>query len=436
MWDSAPAFSGFLDRTMMSQQPRRSRRIVGKLILVTIGFFFGAIVAEIALRAVGYSYPEFYTMDPVRGYALRPGAEGWYRKEGAAYVRINSVGLRDREHSITKPANTIRIAVLGDSYPEALAVSQEETFWSVMGERLQECSAFAGNKIELLNFGVSGYGTAQELLTLREEVWKYSPDIVMLAVTTNNDIADNSRALKKTDEIPYFVYQDNHLILDDSFRTSPTFVWRQRPISSVGRWLRDHSRFVQAIVEGHHALKIRAAAWRAQKTANTNPEGIQPVVQGPATQKADQLSRADELGVDNLIYLEPGNAEWNEAWRVTEGLIALMRDEVKTRGAQFIVVTLSNGIQVVPSPLVREAFEKRLGVTDIFYPDNRIRSACTREGIPVITLAPELQKFAVSNNTFLHGFGENIGNGHWNPAGHRVAGELLAKKLCQEVLPK
>ena len=42
----------------------------------------------------------------------------------------------------------------------------------------------------------------QEFLTLREKVWKYSPDLVMLAVTTNNDITDNSRALKKTDEIP------------------------------------------------------------------------------------------------------------------------------------------------------------------------------------------------------------------------------------------
>src|SRR5205814_6625220 len=67
---------------------------------------------------------------------------------------------------------------------------------------LEECNVFPGKKIEVLNFGVSGYGTAQELLTLREQVWKYSPDIVMLAITTNNDITDNLRALKKTDEIP------------------------------------------------------------------------------------------------------------------------------------------------------------------------------------------------------------------------------------------
>ena len=36
--------------------------------------------------------------------------------------------------------------------------------------------------------GVSGYGTTQELVTLREKVWRYSPDMVLLAVTTNNDV--------------------------------------------------------------------------------------------------------------------------------------------------------------------------------------------------------------------------------------------------------
>ena len=402
------------------------------------GFLFGAVVAEIALRIVGYSYPEFYVLDQVRGYALRPGAEGWYRKEGEAYIRINSDGLRDREHSIAKPQNTIRIAVLGDSYPEALSVPEHEAFWSVIEKQLQACGALAGKQVEVINFGVSGYGTAQELLTFREDVWKYSPDVVLLAMTTNNDISDNSRALKKTDEIPYFNYQQNGLVFDDSFKTTRSFVWRQKRISRIGRWFRDHSRLVQATIEGHHALKVRSAAWRNEKTENKNAkaEATSPVEQGQSKQTEEQLSRADELGVDNLIYLEPGNAEWNEAWRVTEGLIKTMRDEVRTRGAQFVVVTLSNGIQVVPNPQVREAFMKRLGIADMFYPDNRIKTFCDRETIAVITLAPDLQRVAENNKVFLHGFGANIGNGHWNPVGHRAAGELIAKKLCQEVLSK
>jgi lysophospholipase L1-like esterase len=423
----------------MNRNRSRARKLSAKLLLILFGFLLGGILAEIALRVAGYSYPEFYSLDQSRGYALRPGAEGWYRKEGEAYVRINSDGLRDQEHSLTKPPDTIRIAVLGDSYPEALPVSLDDTFWWVMGKKLQQCDAFPGKKIEVLNFGVSGYGTAQELLTLREQVWKYSPDIVMLAVTTNNDITDNLRALKKTDEIPYFIYGDNRLTLDDSFKNSRAFRLRQSGISRFGRWLRDHSRVVQAITQGHHGLKILLSSWRARRFQQAQPPATSPAranQTGETGQQPDLLSRSEELGTDNLVYLEPGNAVWNDAWRVTEKLILEMRDEVNTRGAKFVVVTLSNGPQVLPNPELREAFKKRFGVTDLFYPDNRIKALGAREAIPVITLAPELQEFAQRNNVFLHGFGANPGNGHWNATGQRVAGELIAKKMCEGALLK
>lgn len=414
----------------------RARKLFAKLLLTALGFLLGGGVAEVALRVVGYSAPEFYSLDHSRGYALRPGTEGWFRREGEAYIRINSDGLRDREHSITKPQNVVRIALLGDSYPEAFSVAAEEAFWSVMERKLQECDAFQGKQVEVLNFGVSGYGTGQELLTLREQVWKYSPDIVMLAVTTNNDVIDNSRVLKKTDKIPYFFYNDNRLTLDESFRNSRAFLGGQSPINRFGRWLRDHSRVVQAALEGHHGFKIRLASWRA-KRAQPQPAGVTEAKNsGEAPKKGDLLLLAEELGTEHLVYLEPVNAIWNDAWRVTEGLIVAMGEEVRSRGAKFVVVTLSNGPQVMPDPKLREEFKKRLGIVDLFYPDNRIKALCVREQIPVLTLAPELQEFAELNKVSLHGFGSNLGNGHWNSIGNRVAGELIAKKICEGGLLK
>ena len=420
----------------MNPKPSRARRLFPKLLLILFGFLLGGILSEIALRVAGYSYPEFYSLDQSRGYALRPGAEGWYRKEGKAYVRINSDGLRDQEHSLTKPPDTIRIAVLGDSYPEALPVSLDEAFWWVMGKKLQECGAFPSKKIEVLNFAVSGYGTAQELLTLRDQVWKYSPDLVMLAVTTNNDITDNLRALKKTDEIPYFIYRNNQLTLDDSFKNSRAFRLRQSGISRLGRWLRDHSRVVQAITQGHHGFKILLSSWRARRSQKAQSPPAPTNQNSQIAQDSDAFSRTEELGADNLVYLEPANAVWNDAWTITEKLILEMRNEVKSRGARFVVVTLSNGPQVLPNPESRDAFKKRFGLNDLFYPDDRIKALGAREGIPVITLAPELQEFAQRNHVFLHGFGENIGNGHWNATGQRVAGELIAKKMCEGALLK
>jgi len=418
----------------MTRKHTRAGKFFTKLLLVVLGFAIGSTIAELALRVSGYSYPQFYQRDEVRGLSLRPGAEGWYRKEGEAYVRINSDGLRDREHAIAKPQATFRIAIIGDSYCEAFSVSQEEAFWSVMEKQLEQCDAFSGRKIEVINFGISGYGTAQELLTLREKVWKYSPDLVLLAVTTNNDITDNSRVLKQTDDIPYFIYQGNQLTLDNSFRNTRGFLLSNSRAGRFGAWLSAHSRLLQAIAQGQRGLKVLLASWRAKHSNDSQPAATpasKPAETAKAPEKSDLFARSAELGADNLVYLEPNNAVWNDAWRVTEGLMVEMRDEVAKGGAKFVIVTLSNGPQVLPSAKSRDAFKNRFGITDLFYPDNRIKALGTREGIPVITLAPELQEFAEHNNVFLHGFGTDIGNGHWNVTGNRVAGELIAKKICE-----
>jgi hypothetical protein len=404
----------------------RKKRIAVKLLLIISGILTGLLITEIALRVVGYSYPEFYTTDAARGYALRPGVEGWYRKEGKTYVRINSAGLRDIEHAKQKPANTLRIALLGDSYAEALQVPLENAFWYVMAQRLEECQAFAGKKIEVINFGVSGYGTAQELLTLRQQVWDYSPDIVLLTVTTNNDITDNSRVLKKTDQVPYFIYRDGQLVPDNSFQQTKTFRLRQSILGRLGAWLMEHLRVIQAVNHALYAFKH----YELKQAQNISLNIVEATASAAATEGEKKTVTGEEIGIDNMVYLPPNNPVWNDAWRVTEGLIVLMREEVKSRGAQFLVVTLSNWIQVFPEVKNREAFMQRVGTSDVFYPDRRIRALCEREAIPVITLATALQTYAEQHQVFLHGFGEKLGGGHWNQLGHRVAGETLAREMC------
>ncbi|HEV2766071.1 MAG TPA: hypothetical protein VGV38_24010, partial [Pyrinomonadaceae bacterium] len=62
----------------------KGRRRV-KLLVFSVSVLLALLVAEVGLRAVGYTFPVFYTTDEELGYALRPGMEGWYRKEGEAY---------------------------------------------------------------------------------------------------------------------------------------------------------------------------------------------------------------------------------------------------------------------------------------------------------------------------------------------------------------
>ena len=98
------------------------------LLLLSLGF--ALILCELGLRLIGFTYLSFYMNDAYTGSRLRPEAEGWNREEGEAYIRISRDGLRDREHSKAKPAGTVRIAILGDSFAEALQIPLEVTFWA------------------------------------------------------------------------------------------------------------------------------------------------------------------------------------------------------------------------------------------------------------------------------------------------------------------
>jgi hypothetical protein len=97
----------------------------------------------------------------------------------------------------------------------------------------------------------------------------------------------------------------------------------------------------------------------------------------------------------------------------------------------FLALTEDTGIQVWPLRTTREKFQKRLGVSDLFYPDRRIAELGQRDGFEVLTLAQPLQRYAEEHHVFLHGFKTGPkGFGHWNETGHAVAGHLIAQKLC------
>jgi len=42
-----------------------------------------------------------------------------------------------------------------------------------------------------------------------------------------------------------------------------------------------------------------------------------------------------------------------------------------------------------------------------------------------------MEKYADETKVFLHGFGKEIGNGHWNADGHRVAAGLISNQMCK-----
>lgn len=365
----------------------------GRVALFVAALLLSLVLAEVGLRIAGFEFPQFHERDDLVGLTLRPGAEGWYTEEGRAYVKVNSAGMRDVERSRQRLPGRLRIAVLGDSYTEAIQVDRERAFPALLEKRMRACAG----PVEVLNFGVSGFGTAQELLTLRSKVWNYAPDMVLLAVFPSNDVTDNSRALDGGELRPYFVPDGERLALDDSFRSRTSYRVLANPLY---RFLRTHSRVLML------GLKARKAAAALQA-----PKGA-----------------SHELGLDWLVFRAPSSRPWVEAWDVTERLIGEMNDEVAAHGARLVMTSVTDPAAVHPDPEVRRRHTAALGVPDFLYAERRLAGFAKRRGIPFLPLTSRMDRLAAGKA--LHGFGPHLGFGHWNEDGHRLAADLLADFLC------
>ncbi len=381
---------------------KRNVLLLGVAILVALA------LAELLLRAVGFSYPNFYRYDYHTGAALRTGAAGWWREEGGAFVRINAQGMRDdREIPVEKSDTVYRIAVLGDSYAEALQVDVSKTFWRLLEEQLNSCGFAPGKRVEVLNFGVSGYSTAQELIALRERVKPFSPDLVLLAFLSGNDVRDNSQAIAGPYPRPYFRLQNGRLVEDTAFREHWIFKLKS---SLPWQWFQaasDISRLIQLL------NKVKNVA--GQPLSAPRAEGA-----------------VEEIGLDDHVYLSRPPKIWEEAWQLTEALVTAVRDESLRQGARFLLVTLTNPGQVPPDPAAMRRHAQRLGEPDLFYPERRLRALAQREGLDAVFLAEAFARHAAERKVYLHGFANTqLGGGHWNEEGHRLAAVILARHLCQ-----
>ncbi|WP_339390549.1 SGNH/GDSL hydrolase family protein [Crocosphaera watsonii] len=388
------------------------KQISANLLLGLGGAIFALIVGEIALRIMGIAYPSFYQADPHRGHALIPGISGWWKHEGKGWIGVNKDGLRDKEYSKEKPDNTLRIAVIGDSFAEAIQVNAEDTFWSLMETKLPQCQRFQNQNIEVINFGVGDYGTAQEYMTLKHHVSEYSPDLVVLAVFTGNDIINNSKNLSPDDRFsPFLLKKEGKYVMDLSFKETETYQWRNSLTRRAIFSTINNSRILQLVNETRVAMKKRRQLLGSQTE----------------TENKDVLQYLDF----NPELYKNSDPNWQEAWNITEELIKLIQLETQSMNSDLLVVTLSNPAQVYPDAVYREQYFKQAEVKDTFYPEERITDLGKQQGFEVLSLAPLFQSHADKNQVFLHGFDNTImGSGHWNKSGHKLAGEMISEKVC------
>lgn len=123
-----------------------------------------------------------YQFDEEVGWRPTPNGSSTLVGNRPYHVKHNSYGFRDREWNFSQRGP--RVMILGDSFMWGFDADDAERFSTQLAKRLPKFSFF--------NFGVSGYGTDQELLTLRKFAPLVKPSIVLLSFCSENDVGENT----------------------------------------------------------------------------------------------------------------------------------------------------------------------------------------------------------------------------------------------------
>src|SRR3989338_3593447 len=166
------------------------KTILTRSILVLAAIIFAAILLETGMRLflpqpqnlAKLSASKIFIHENKPGEIFKTKTEMF----GNLKIYMNSSGFRDSEFSKSKDPDTIRIAILGDSFEEAMQMPLDYRWPKLMQEKLR---VLLDKKTAVYNFGVSGYGTDQEWLVLKYKVLAFKPDIVLLTFSPN-DVGD------------------------------------------------------------------------------------------------------------------------------------------------------------------------------------------------------------------------------------------------------
>ena len=339
--------------------------------------------------------------DPVTAYRFTPNATYWYLKENNHPIagKINKYGWRDRDWSILKPVNTVRIAVLGDSFVEAFQVESNRTFLA-----LTEMILNSDKKkyYELMNFGRTGATQTEELIILENDVIKFSPDAVILFFYSNNDIDEIAKTTDPDTNRPFFnISETGELLLDTTFHDSKAFKVKEKI-----NWIKQHSIIISLISDRYNAFRAGICFKKNQEKYEMSKKIIGSLTL--CTRNPDER------------YLK--NYELNKR------IIGKIAEFCLSRNIQFILTTIP-----IPPSYVPEEETKYLnrdkGFNSRYFEDDLEKYTISLH-VEYIELVKPFKKKYDNEHIFL-----NWGNceewGHWNYYGHELVARVLSERLKQ-----
>ena len=399
-------------------------RIFRDLLATAVAVLAFVALLEVGMRLAGVRYEySFYESDPVIYTTYRPNADGWEVKEGENHVRINSLGMRDRERRVVAAPGTIRIALLGDSLVAATQVPLEKTMAQVLERTLNTRLGSSGHSFEVLNFAQGGSTLAQQYLMLRSRVWDFQPQIVIVFVSPISVPTCSRRLDTVAAPKPFYLVRDGRLVPDP----------RSRPPAAASLEARRRNGKLKNLMNQYRLLLLlrQAIGGGAEKVENLEKR-IVTLTSGRSAEAETETDDERYVYPVDIWFRAHASAEVEQAWQVAERLLGRIAGETRQQGAELWLGSIGTEVQENPDAAERTAYLNRHGYGVVGYSEERFEAFAKREGIPYLGMSPRMLAYAQRNNVSVRGFFNTPRNrGHWNEVGNAAAAGIVFGELVE-----
>jgi hypothetical protein len=161
--------------------------------------------------------PVLYVVDQDVGPKLLPHTKIHYRTPYFdTTVVTNKDGFTGRDYPIQ--TSNYRIAIMGDSAVESYGVADTNRFPHQTEEMVYKKTK-GQLKVEVMGFGVSGWGSVHQYGAIKKYVLKYKPNEIWIEFLPTNDFGDNTPLMNSPPLGPTFVYENasSNKIVDIKF---------------------------------------------------------------------------------------------------------------------------------------------------------------------------------------------------------------------------
>jgi hypothetical protein len=394
---------------------------IGRFLL---GGILALLVVEVGLRVI-QATPLWRILPVVQpipgqpdkdfGFESTPGARGIWTTEHRAPLQINSLGLRDVEREVAKPAGTLRIGLLGDSMVEGAQVSQEANFGALAERRLRA----EGYKVELINLAIAGPSPIRQLWRLERRGYPLNLDLVLANSAAGSFL---SGALLDDSENPAYVpTASGQLAIGYGFRQRFSHRHAEDLLGRLFVALYQSSPVVRM-------LYLRSKEpWSALLGLPSAPSAAQRPALAAPTPASDAARVACERAA---AALEPMIDLWRDhrpelLWAATARFLDDLAQSGRSHGVRLLYAV--RDIPLPPADCPAASARADLLV--------HMQREFTSRGIQLIDWSAAVAKVVggPAHVPQLHGFGIQTGAGHLNYDGHRAWAIALIDVLQREL---